>query len=755
MKIPSIINKNFKLILRSKISALIILGGPLLIIMMVGMALNTDNSLRINIGYYVPSMNELTNSFIDVLKSDNYYIEQFKSAEECRDAISNSRIHICIIFPNDFEIRNYKVNEVVFLIDNSKMNLFQSVVDSIENTFNQRAVELSLGMTAELVEKLNETQVEITSKTSLFKSLKDGNKEMSNSVNAVAKNISTLDLTFNAQDFMISSLKDKNEDIDDNILEIRNIALDSIEAGENLIDELDALLDTMVLNESDEDEIRSQLNLTAEQLESLKRALNASYVDAQDQTKSLASLISNVQSNIVKVEEKFKKTSTARDRIISNTNALQKNLNDSLVKINTVEVSFNSILKNIQSTQITDVRSIVSPISKKIEPVVTEESQLNFYFPYLVVLIIMFIGILLASTLVIMEKTSNAQFRNLLTPTGDLVFILANFITSFIIVVIQVVIILLIFVFYFHKDLTANILPTSLILFSATALFIFVGMIIGNIFNTEETGTLASISVSSIFLFISGLIFPLERMPDYIRELAQNYNPFVFSTELLRQSMVLNVSIDFLAMSLAIFGAYVVICFMLTIIIHKFNKKQYLKRAAGYVKRRQLGKKYKTIEENRLLEISRSITEENAFKTKKGRATNLKELAELISSMDDEEFSGYINSSSGKNEFAVWVRDVLKNEEVADELMATKRRAKAISILKEGQKRYDSAAKRLKEQEEKSKRAADKEQEKSAKKDKRVDKSNDTAEKAEKRTEHKKETAVEKIQESKVENTKK
>ena len=43
-----------------------------------------------------------------------------------------------------------------------------------------------------------------------------------------------------------------------------------------------------------------------------------------------------------------------------------------------------------------------------------------------VVMIIMFVSILLASTLIISEKISKAHFRNFITPTNDFVFVLGT-----------------------------------------------------------------------------------------------------------------------------------------------------------------------------------------------------------------------------------------------------------------------------------------------------------------------------------------
>jgi ABC-type multidrug transport system permease subunit len=329
---------------------------------------------------------------------------------------------------------------------------------------------------------------------------------------------------------------------------------------------------------------------------------------------------------------------------------------------------------------------------------VTEESQLNYYFPYLIVLVVMFIGVLLASTLFIMEKTSNAHFRNLITPTSDMTFMLGNFFTTFIILVVQVIIILLIYAFYFKQDIVSSLWPTSLIIFFIISLFTLLGMIIGNLFDSEETGTLASICLSSVFLFISDLVYPLEKMPSYVADIARSYNPFVFGTDLLRKSMVHKLPIDAIGYNLLALAGITAGAFLFAYLIHKVTKKQYLLRAAGYMSRQQLGKKYRAIEEKRIFEASLNVTQEKAFRTKKGHATTPGELSVLVSSMDDDDFRTHIDVATGKNDFAVWVKDVLHNDELADRLRRLDSRKATAEALTKAQEELERLGKKLEKQ---------------------------------------------------------
>ena len=59
-----IIKKDFKLLVRSKSSALVVLLGPLLIIFLVGLAFNTSSMYNLKVSVYSESYSDLTNSVI-------------------------------------------------------------------------------------------------------------------------------------------------------------------------------------------------------------------------------------------------------------------------------------------------------------------------------------------------------------------------------------------------------------------------------------------------------------------------------------------------------------------------------------------------------------------------------------------------------------------------------------------------------------------------------------------------------------------
>ena len=133
-----------------------------------------------------------------------------------------------------------------------------------------------------------------------------------------------------------------------------------------------------------------------------------------------------------------------------------------------------------------DAKTIATPVSTSVVSVTATEDRLSFTYPYLLVLVIMFMGMLLASILVVTDKTSRAAFRNFTTPTSDEYHIVISFITAFILLIIEVAIILLISSFFVAQPLLLNAMTTLIIICTSIILFTFIGMIIGYLSSTQE-----------------------------------------------------------------------------------------------------------------------------------------------------------------------------------------------------------------------------------------------------------------------------
>ncbi|MBD3355414.1 hypothetical protein GF361_05560 [Candidatus Woesearchaeota archaeon] len=527
-----IIKKNLKLLIRSKSSALIIILGPLLVIFLVGIAFDNLNQYSLSIGTYSKSYSPLTDSFITKLEGNNFRVQKISSEEECIDLIRQGKLNTCITFPKNLDLDSNQMNEIVFHVDNSKINLVWMVLESISDKLAERSSELSLDLTADLLNKIDITKNELYRIRPTITNIKTENQQAAGLIDDAERRI-----TANVND-----LREKQANM-------HNVIVRKINSAQELVYDIKQVIEPTSYNQTKQDLDELSTDLTT--LENK--------ITTQGETLSDWKILENILEDINEIA-------------INNLNSIDNNLKKSEIKINEIQSAVNKVYAEVSDIKITNATTIVNPITTRIKPVTSERSYLNYLFPALVILVIMFISILLGNTLVMMEKHSPAYFRNFITPTRDITFILATYFTNLILVFLQLVIILLISSVFFKAQVLSSIPITVLILLLSITFFTFVGMTIGYIFSSEETSTLAAISIGAVFLFLSNVILPLETMPDSIRNIAR-FNPFVLGESLLRKAIIFQTKFSLLSKDILTLLAYSAVLFLIIWISQKIVRK--------------------------------------------------------------------------------------------------------------------------------------------------------------------------------------
>lgn len=507
--LSNLIKKNTKIILRSKSSSLIVIFGPLLIIGLVGAAFNTSSLYNIKIGTYSSDYNELTGSLVTALEDNQFKVEKIDNQETCVSKLKQGEIHVCAVFPANLTIGSEE--DVKFFVDKTKMNLVWLIIDTISSKVSTKSSELSLQMTTVIIEALTDADKKISEKQTMLSGMVTDTQATSQELDLMNNKLNQLDLRF-----------------DDNEIGI--------------------------------DKIRGRLN-------SVVTSLNLS----SEAFSSVFSSISEAANSTVKIEKRFNNMSGVVGSIVSDVNIVKQSVSDNLQDIQSMGSVLSSISEKISAIQIKEAGKIVTPIKTNIEPVVAETTHLSNLFPTLVVLVLMFIALLVSSTLVVREKTNSAYFRNLISPTSDGMFLFGDFLTNFLVLFIQIGLIFGVAAIFF-KDAIYNVLgPTALAVVVIATTFIMFGLFVGQLFKTEETSALAAVTFGSVLLFFSGTLLPLETLPEALRRIT-DFNPFVLGEHILKQIMLFNNSLMSVWQHLLILLGYSIILCLLVYGTRRLSK---------------------------------------------------------------------------------------------------------------------------------------------------------------------------------------
>lgn len=583
--IKEMVLKNFRILVRSRSSALVILLGPFFIIFLIGAAFNTTNLHGIRVGIYADEKNEVIEEIFKSLTDNDFTVTDTSSEEECINLVKSGGAHICISFPTSVTKESIS-REIIFNVDYSKINLVFTILNVITGEVEDISTDLSMEYARLLIEQMNSTTAEISEKSAMITELANNAEEMKQSLELLSAELQAINVSSTA--FGLGNVESYISKSSSQIEEFSEISEETTSTGEELLDELSSYISTFEseLNSqidtvedfqetintyatlacgfdfssveglsfdpcSELSSIQTTLETAVEEAETLSTefdTLKEQLDDVQSQletaesqqksilsaaSSNLASLKSQLTSSSAKIEEIGDK----KQAITSDIDSIIEVLDENIATIDNVQYSIEELADKLSQSEITQPEYIVNPILTRIKPILEKKSYLDYTMPALIILVVMFMSILLSSTIVMTEKDSRAYFRNYITPIPDITFLISIYLSNIIIVFIQALVFLVIAQLVFGVSIFSNILSIFAAVIVIASIFILMGMCIGYLFVSEETATLAAISLASIFLLFSSFLVPIESLSKTIGSIAV-YNPFVISENVLRQLII-------------------------------------------------------------------------------------------------------------------------------------------------------------------------------------------------------------------------
>ena len=639
MKTRKIINKNIKLLLRSRISTLILILGPLLIIVLVGLSFSTS-SFNLNMAVYSDDYSELTESFITNLNNESFSVIKYETNESCISSVKEQKTHACILFPPGLDIENEKTNIIKFYVDQSKVNLVYLVMSTLEKSFGEVTTKISKDLTNNIVTTLLKTKNDLDSADTLLKTIIADNTIITDNSVSSLNSLNELDFDSGAKSVSISL-----DSITDEIDKLKEETIELVEEGLAFAVDLDNH-GSLTNNQSND------LEDIEDSFSDIRSTIRSRH---NSTTKELNNLIFNLDSSLNELADKLDKAGTASNDAIKKLSELKDKSNNLKKNSKDLENKIKTMISSINLIKITNTENIVSPISTEINYIAQKKSNLGFLFPSLIVMLIMFIGLFLPSILIIMEKNSKAHFRVFTTPTKDIMHVLATYLTSIILVSLQLIIILTVSQFYFNINFFDSFFIIFISLFIIMTLFILLGMLIGYIINTEEMAMLASVSVATLFLLTSGIIFPIESMPQYIIEKVK-FNPAVLGSDVLKKALLFDGGFSSVKQQLCYLFLSVLIIIGLIYLVKKLSKIQFKKKDRSYMEKKIIL---------------------GYFDFGERKAKTLPEFIVSIQNLNEDKYLELLNKKAFRN----WIWKVYNNRNLAKKIQDIKLRDELVDIL--------------------------------------------------------------------------
>lgn len=570
-KILLIVGKNFKLLARSKTSALVIFLGPLLLVSLLGMAYSKTSDFALTAAVYSESYSDLTHSLLDKLKGKNFDVQRYPSIESCTHAVKRGDAQACVQFPENMKVQDGKTNEITFYVDYSQINLVWMLLDTMNAGVQEKSKEISKELTTDVLNRMAIVEDKLKLGKAKLAEIKADHANLKSSVGAVKDTVAQLDISVDFSAINITEGKSQAEKVLTQYTATQSKIRAELVSAMNKTTAVRKDLEKIKSNVSGP--VQTQIDTVISDLKSAEKLMNSTQISVSaDITVANVSVISiknnfdSINEKLIAAQTKLTAVKKSRDDLLVTFDSVTAEIDATTTRVGDAQKLIDDSLGQISTLQVKNPSQIVNPFTTKISPVSVERSHFGSLFPTLLVLIIMSTGILFAAILVIGEKKSRAFLRNSITPTPFSTFAAATYLTGFLVLLLQLVLFVSVSVVFFQAQLHGNVSNVLLLLFLTISLFIFIGMLVGFLFSNEETVTLAAITLVTLFLLFSNTVIPLESLPGYLKSIAA-FNPFVLSEALLKQTVLFSLGIETMAKQVFILTGYGLGMFALLILL--------------------------------------------------------------------------------------------------------------------------------------------------------------------------------------------
>ncbi|PIY60483.1 hypothetical protein COY95_01540, partial [Candidatus Woesearchaeota archaeon CG_4_10_14_0_8_um_filter_47_5] len=197
----AIFQKNLMRLMRSKVSAAMILIGPLLLIGLVGFALSNNTLHDVSVGVYTAQESPEAEGFIARLEETDFSVIMFDSEEECIQSVTQGQTNVCIVIPRAAQSQAQPQDEesrITFYVDYSRINLVYALLNVLFAKVKDQSNQISYQMTEQLLTHIRQTGTSLEENKGILDKLSSDSQMMEGNLQTLSTNLSFLTFSFNS-----------------------------------------------------------------------------------------------------------------------------------------------------------------------------------------------------------------------------------------------------------------------------------------------------------------------------------------------------------------------------------------------------------------------------------------------------------------------------------------------------------------------------------------------------------------------------
>src|SRR3989344_3737774 len=381
-EVMELVKKNCQNVIRSRVSSLIVILGPLLIIFLAGIAFDNSNVYAVKVGVYRPDNVSITARFVQQLKSD-FKVQVFASEQSCVDAVKNADASVCMSFAENFSVGVPTNNQMTFYIDYSRINLVWAVRKAMSEKVDEASIAASENLTSRLLEVIEFTKKEIEKERGTLVRLTTENELINNNAQELFVELGDIDLSLD-REFPVENISSAGTQVKQWSDASLSLGEKSLSKAAQFMAAANDILKSSGASSQAKDSLLANLQTSLKEMDALKSDFAQTKNLTRDAFVRFDAQMSSLVFGIESTKAKLGEADTSRELSLRVIESMRLLLDKSMLSVLGLQKSLNDIDNKIGSIEITDANAIAQPIVTSIKPVDQEKTYLNYLFPLLI-----------------------------------------------------------------------------------------------------------------------------------------------------------------------------------------------------------------------------------------------------------------------------------------------------------------------------------------------------------------------------------
>jgi len=197
-----------------------------------------------------------------------------------------------------------------------------------------------------------------------------------------------------------------------------------------------------------------------------------------------------------------------------------------------------------------------------------DEKETWFFLPGVIGVLIMQIALILTGISVVKEREKHTLEQLLVTPISKISFVIGKISPYVIIALIDFYVILVVGWCFFELPLPYSHISLFILAAIYVATMIALGLLISLVSQTQQQAMFIAIFIIVPSILLSGFIFPLEAIPEYIRAISYLI-PFTYFVEIIRGLLIKHTLISDLVYDYVILLAFMSVFISMSVLLFK------------------------------------------------------------------------------------------------------------------------------------------------------------------------------------------